>query len=668
MEPFQLLCPGCASKLKVSKRSAVGQRLACPKCREMILVEPPQGHDIGESNVAAASFDDMDLDAILDNRAPAAPKKPSQVPANAPRPRRPVDATTRPAQTQAQPPVRPPARPQPGKQELAPGEKWVNPTTKKKQRLVLFIMAGIGSLLAIGALTVFLLSGFGAGDEEVAEVPEDIKQEVIKNPVEDSGTDVETEIETPEVIEKPEKIQPDESIAVPDIGDAPGIAGIPDSPPAIPGTEPTEMETEGFGSESTAEKPVAENSATEEPTNQPDDIKSILAESGTSILEIQGAASVVRSGAAIGTPKYFFEKIAFEPADPVRRKDQVLLRVAYSKQSLQTVLHELSAISGLQLTINVPAISTAEMDVNPNVNLELENESTASVIRKIAQSVGLAAIETDQGFQISVQPKDDFEQQDVSVASVIENEAEGLELVQVVKQLVYPGTWQTDPAAPADPTKPMGTATFADGKLTLNHAPAVIREVEKLIDGLKAAARNDSESSLLLQPIPWIDAGSFTKETESTNSIRVTIGKFLRSFKDDHDVQLLADWQSLGNSGWTSDAMAPGRMEEKTVGDVVKETAHGMGAYFYVVDEKTAWITTPEVANNIFLLKLYPIDKLANGRLTPPRLARILSDSLGNQISQPGVAFYILARQKVAVVRAPQSLHRQLRAVFSAIK
>ena len=114
--------------------------------------------------------------------------------------------------------------------------------------------------------------------------------------------------------------------------------------------------------------------------------------------------------------------------------------------------------------------------------------------------------------------------------------------------------------------------------------------------------------------------------------------------------------------------MAPGRMEEETVGDVVKETAHGMGAYFYVVDEKTAWITTPENAKNIFVLKLYPIDKLAKGRLTPPRLARILSDSLGNQINQPGVAFYILARQKMTVVRAPQSLHRQIRAVFTAIK
>ena len=242
-------------------------------------------------------------------------------------------------------------------------------------------------------------------------------------------------------------------------------------------------------------------------------------------------------------------------------------------------------------------------------------------------------------------------------------------MVQLVRSLVYPGAWKASAAEPdADPAKPQGTIAFADGKLKLNHLPSVIREVEKLTDGIKAASRNDMEASPLLQPVPWIDAGGFSKKVEPMNSIRITVGQFLQSFKDDHDVQLLADWESLGRVGWTSDAMAPGRMEERTVGDVVKETAHGMGAFFYVVDEKTVWVTAPEVANNIFLLKLYPLEDLAKGRLTRPRLAHILSDSLGNEMNQPGVAVFVMATQKLAIVRAPQSLHRQIRAVFSAIK
>ena len=674
MKPFQLLCPGCAAKLKVTNRSAVGQRLACPKCREMILVAAPQGHDIGESKASVASFDDMDLDALLDNRDSAKKKKQPQVSTNKPRPKprpkaRPksVDASPRAVQPQAQPV-------QPAKPELSPGEEWVNPTTKKKQRLVLFIMAAIGSLLAIAALAVFFFSGLGKGGDEVAKVPEDIKEEAGKDPVVVPEPTVEPTVE-PEVIAEPEPTVVDEEpIVEPDIGEAPAIAGISDTPPAIPGTEPSiEMETEGFGNEDSAEQPVADDSANsdelDQPKNELDQLKTILAESGTSLLEIQGAATEVRNNFVIGTPKYFFEKITFEPVNPARRKDQVLLKVAYDKQPLQTVLHELSAISGLQLTINVPAIATAAMEVNPSVELEIENESTASVIRKIADSVGLAAIETDQGFQISVKSKDEFEPKEIDVSSVIANETDGIELVQLVSSLVYPGAWKASAAEPdADPAKPQGTIAFADGKLKLNHLPSVIREVEKLTDGIKAASRNDMEASPLLQPVPWIDAGGFSKKVEPMNSIRITVGQFLQSFKDDHDVQLLADWESLGRVGWTSDAMAPGRMEERTVGDVVKETAHGMGAFFYVVDEKTVWVTAPEVANNIFLLKLYPLEDLAKGRLTRPRLAHILSDSLGNEMNQPGVAVFVMATQKLAIVRAPQSLHRQIRAVFSAIK
>ena len=114
--------------------------------------------------------------------------------------------------------------------------------------------------------------------------------------------------------------------------------------------------------------------------------------------------------------------------------------------------------------------------------------------------------------------------------------------------------------------------------------------------------------------------------------------------------------------------MAPSWMQERTIGDVVRETAHGLGVSIYVADEKTAWLTTPEVSSNIFVLKLYPVGNLAGGRLNTQRLNRIMFDSLGAQLNQPGVLMSLLPKQKLALVRAPQSLQRQIRAVFTAIK
>jgi len=476
-------------------------------------------------------------------------------------------------------------------------------------------------------------------------------------------------VERAEPVTEP-KLVVEEPAAVPDIGDAPPIAGVPDTPPGIAGTDlETAMVPEGFGDEASPNDATTRDTTPDKPKNELDKLKSMLAESGTSLLEIQTAASVVRNDFAIGTPKYFFEKILFEPTDSNRTKDQVLLGVKFDQQPLQTVLHELSAISGLQLTIDVPTIATAGKDFNPKVDLQVENESTASVIRKVADSVGLTAIETDHGFWITVKSNNEFQEEAIGVSLLVDEPNDGFELVQLVSQLIYPGTWKAEAGGPdADPNQPKGTISFAEGRLKLNHSAVVIREVQKLIDGIKAVSREDANGSPLLKPIPWIDAGGFTKQLEPMNSVRVTIGKFIRGFNDDHGVQLLGDWHSLGQTGWTCDSMAPGRIEERSVGDVVKETAHGMGSAFYVVDEKTVWITAPQIANNIFLLKLYPLEKLADGRLTKQRLAHILADSLGSQMAQPGVAFYVLPKQKLVAVRAPQSLHRQLSVVFSAIK
>ena len=43
MQPFSLICKSCAARLKVTKASAVGQLLACPKCGTMLHVTPPTG-------------------------------------------------------------------------------------------------------------------------------------------------------------------------------------------------------------------------------------------------------------------------------------------------------------------------------------------------------------------------------------------------------------------------------------------------------------------------------------------------------------------------------------------------------------------------------------------------------------------------------------------------
>ncbi len=664
MEPFQLVCQSCAAKLKVKNRSAIGQRLACPRCREMILVQAPEGHDIGESLSATGSFDEMDMDSILENRPPE-PKKPKVIPRPTPQPPRPRTVT----------PANPLANP-----ELAPGQEWVNPTTKKKQRLVLVIMAAVGSLLILAAVVVSILNWSGSPRPEVASSSDADLAKV-------AGTDSPDEESDPNLVSNttPENVdliakdtESDElqsepvSDVPPEIGNAPPIAGIPSMPPEV---AIDDAKLEGFGDPTTAEKkpPAAEPGAkvpdVPDATDEFEKLKSILAESGTSLLEIQGAASNVRSELAVGAPKYYFERTSFELLDPVRRKDQILLGVKYQQLPLQTVLHELSAISGLILTIDVPSIAAAGIDFNPEVNLKTENESTATVIRRVAESVGLVAVETDDGFWITIEDDGQLKKLDVSIAVIVDNEEEAQDIIRAIKALVYPNSWKNDVADANDAVqpKPAGTIAYADGKLQLENTSGAIREIQSFVEAIKASAQGDLKSSAMLNPIVWLDSGAFANAYDGENSIRIPVSKFFQKLAKENGVQVIADWRSLARNDWSTDAMAPGWMDERTIGNVIKETAHGMEASFYVANEKTVWLTSPQVANDIFVLKLYPVEKLAGGRLNKERLSRILFDSLGAQLNQPGVSLELLAKQKLVAVRAPQSLQRQIRAVFEAI-
>ena len=485
MEPFQLVCQSCAAKLKVKNRSAIGQRLACPRCREMILVQAPEGHDIGESLSATGSFDEMDMDSILENRPPE-PKKPKVTPRPTPQPPRPRTVT----------PANPLANP-----ELAPGQEWVNPTTKKKQRLVLVIMAAVGSLLILAAVVVSILNWSGSPRPEVASSSDADLAKVADtdSPDEESDPNLVSNT-TPENVDliakdtESDELQSEPvSDVPPEIGNAPPIAGIPSMPPEV---AIDDAKLEGFGDPTTAEK--------KPPAAEPD-------------------AKLL---------------------DPVRRKDQILLGVKYQQLPLQTVLHELSAISGLILTIDVPSIAAAGIDFNPVINLKTENESTATVIRRVAESVGLVAVETDDGFWITIEDDGQLKKLDVSIAVIVENEEEAQEIIRAIKALVYPNSWKNDAADANDAVqpKPAGTIAYADGKLQLENTSGAIREIQSFVEAIKASAQSDLKSSAMLNPVVWLDSGAFVNAYDGENSIRIPVSKFFQKLAKENGVQVIADW------------------------------------------------------------------------------------------------------------------------------
>ena len=720
MEPFQLICSSCAAKLKVQRASAIGQRLGCPRCGQMILVQAPDGHEFANSVDESASgevtesisgnFDDMDMDAILEKRpvipkpnpatrSKVSPDLPQPKPTKSgtavptPKPRRSgttaansnPDSNSNPESVKSAA-INSDSKSLPSVEPMVPGENWVNPATRKKQKTLILLAVGIASLMAVGIGGYAIVSGFanatdGDRSSQVAVRGPDEKDPIGLDP--DPIVDTEGEkqadpvkpIESPlplvedvgdaEDVEEPPVAKfaaPKVDIETPEDEVPPPIASVSDQPPEIEGFGDAGSDTKSLPEPSDIDTPMPDGVAVE--TADENSILEILKQSGTSLSEVRDEAAVAGKSGHVGLPKYFFDKPELKPVDFQRQKQIELPGVSYKKLPLQSVLNELSAISGLVLDIDVPVLAATGAPLNPEITLTLKRQSVSDVVRAVADSQGLEAVETDRGFILTVSFDEDASD-NVDVADLISENFTGNEMVQLVTQMVYPAGWLP---VGADPQPEKGTVEFQQGSLVVNHQPLVVLEVKKLVAAIRELKSGAAPESPMLKPLPSIDAGPFAAKYKVKQTMRQPIGQFLQEVESSYDVSVFVDWGQLLSSGWTPDAMAAGWMLEPTVGKIIEETAHSLDAAVYMIDDQTVWLTSFDKADNLFEVKLYQTDSIAGGKFNARQIDRLLVDSLGGQIRRPGVAIRLIDGGKILAVRAPQPLQRQIRAVLSVLK
>lgn len=744
MEPFQLICSSCAAKLKVQRESAIGQRLACPRCGQMILVQPPAGHelaDVGETSGGSASmnFDDMDLDAILENNSA---KKPASKPGSKSDQRRPAakpktSSTSRldlptPKQTRPAKPRRQtsadaasariddvpkpvpqvtnrtpatkrviPATPTATAEPLVPGEQWVNPATRKKQRTLIFLGIGIVSLLslAIGGYAVVSLRTSETGTDSAQQVAVVEPDPVL------AGDDRAANDDAANDDAANDDVEPNQGDTAQQAIDAPPDSTLPDAPVVDASPPEIKFDAPMIGAETKPDSdsdpefppPIETDSASDLSIDVPspdatiggeresemadalpaeidakreiEAIREILEQNGTSLSKVRSEAAATPYRGKVGLPKYVFEKSDFKAVDFQKQKNMLLPGVSYKALPLQAALHELAKISGLVLAIDVPSLTASGAMLNPEVTLTLKDQDVSMVAGAIAESVGLRALETDDGFLFTVPDVDQVDSSEIDVSDLVNADATGEQCVQLVTAMVFPNGWLLPgDDESVDGTGGKGTIEFQRGNLVVTHQAVVVREVQKLVDAIRELKSGDEFTSTMLQHVVSLSDGQFAKPYAAKRTVRPALGQFLSELQSESSVLAIADWSALAPAGWTPDSMASAWIDEPTVGDVIEEFAHAIGAAYYVVDEQTVWLTSWEKASNMFEVKLHSTAEIAGGKLNSRQLSRLLSDALGPQTRQPGVAIRLFDNGKVLAVRAPQAVQRQVRSVLQTLK
>lgn len=176
MQPFSLICKSCAARLKVTKASAVGQLLACPKCGTMIHVTPPAGWtpppSQSDSQVSVDSWEEPavagegnfeDIEALLSDALPA-----SNPPSGS------KSGHTQPSSNAARPTATPNTNPANNSNQLVkgpvlPNDQWTGQGTRRRKTFSLVVFGGLATILLLAAICIAIVINASSKNPETAD-------------------------------------------------------------------------------------------------------------------------------------------------------------------------------------------------------------------------------------------------------------------------------------------------------------------------------------------------------------------------------------------------------------------------------------------------------------------------------------------------------------------
>lgn len=705
MEPFTILCQTCAARLKVTQPRAIGQKLACPKCNSMVLVVAPEGVQMPPDQMAEteSGFDFDDIEKIL-QESPAESQQPSktenkarQIVSNGDEPNAHVPGEAPPARVPSTNPTREAVEAAP-----APGQAWTSEATKTKQKWLLATATVVGFLVLVAAVIGMMVGNAETRRKPVAEATETLPEAGLSSESSSSPAEEGVPLKDPQPAKEetdtssetaplsPREVPTNQGTPNEDPKDAPpkGPAENPGEPgqelpePAIPAAsaeQPPSVEKENpagneMGQEDKTKRPNGLDSLLIGMNKRGDDsvlnsnlgeLSNLLEKKGTSILEINDLAAVIRNSEMIGLPRYHFDKPApFDRGNLIRLQDPCA-GVQYEGISTLVALREISLITGVPFQWNLEAIASQKIDLAAPTHFKLVDKNFFEVLQAILEPLGLGV--TFDGTQLPlIEPihQADLVERPYDLPQLDDPDGEKItRFIASIQQLIDPVSWQSE-ENPA-------TIQREENQLLIQQTPENHERIQnylgKIQAGLQmAAGQKGLESSFANR---WDAARKKTSQPfESRFRSPVPLGSMLNRLQQVSGVNVVVDWESVLPTGWTPQTIVPAKVEEKSVDEAIRQLARTMGLTSRYIDANTIEITTFQAAANTRELEVYSCHEILRGNMTPEALMQALEGALNFDVKQLNNVRVIYEPECQCVIAlAPQLVQRQIQAILDRL-
>ena len=703
MEPFTIHCETCAARLKVRNASAIGQRLACPKCDRMILVKAPDGWELPEepsgSTAKTSEGNDgefADIDSILQQKEKQqAARKTAHQAGQTSQTRK-----QKPTQKKTANPNRGTATKQQSSdsEPLLPNDNWVGASTQKRRRNLMLGIGVVGLLLMISAIVLAIAANKKSGDQVSSEdgnnselvapdkaVPDtDEPQPEKSTPVDESNQpeNPSKEDERSEDANPADTLEPNDVTSVEPVSPEPEpsenqpletkdelpASADPDSPevpapdpPTLPTDDPTNPPNPStkspFGSD--LDDILNDSQPAADVDSSFDDFSTLLENNNSTVSELNQLADIDADRRRIGIPKYFFKKPQTLDTRNFRRLQDGLAGAQYQDQSLLTVIAEISQITGVPISFDVDNLVAAGFDFEMRIDsLQMKNTNFKQVIDQLlSNSTVPLALVYDGNSPAVITTADEANSpgqlQQASIPTPKLHSRTPDEFAQLLTQMVAPQSWTNEEAS----------LTVINDELQIKNDAVVVHLIKAFVEAWQLAS--DSTSGNRDAATLQSRSAKFSQQRANPVNLALTydqpIGSFLNRLGRDANVSILIDYPTLLQNGWSQQTMVPAEVNEPDLGQVLDEMEHAMEISVRVVNANTIELTDAVKISERLDVEFHDCSRILPKPIDAIKLVELVQGNLaasGN--NNPNLRVLLEEELQCLIVVGPQTVQRRL--------
>mgnify|MGYP002623671151 CR=1 FL=1 len=559
----------------------------------------------------------------------------------------------------------------------APPQQWATPTQLLWQRYGLIGAASLAAIVVVGGLLAFLLRGNDPKDVAETENPAPPVQ-----PIVDPEAIPDNEANDGEAGDGSESEANDGSSSVsppPEVGPADGedSDANPEEPPPA-----TDIDTEPPEEDPSTDPPgdAPPLFAGDEPTERP--LEEPTADTGLGDLAPlidafhvppAPARNPIDEDGPSETPVPVPTATASRPRpDPVRvnvdaRLSDTIAGIDTSGAPLAKVLELVTQISTIPITISPEALTQMKLRPDTPVDVVLAETTIEGVLKAVLGKALAYETIDDQIVIVSAPSRGEWRKVTHDVGDLVRGANEARELATTIRALIAPDSWDTAGGE--------GILVASETSLIATNSFDVQFRVHSFLQKLRVARTQPIRSKF--------DAKLFatTSKTQRAQpklktSVRAVyhvekpLTKILAHLEKAADVNILVDWQALGEVGWPPHSNAAVVADGVPLSKALDELLGPMDLTWRALDENTLQVTSVQALTSQAELEVYPVGKVLAAEGIPAlRLIDGLQKELGPGLFVAAGGPYEIrfdAPSKSLLVRLPQAQQRVIEGILEA--